>query len=31
MNFGHDGDAIGKMKNIEEIDQRFFKNTCGKY
>ena len=22
--FGHDGDAIGKMKNIEEIDQRFF-------
>jgi len=23
--FGHDGDAIGKMKNIEEIDQRFFK------
>ena len=21
----HDGDAIGKMKNIEEIDQRFFK------
>ncbi|MCV0372044.1 MAG: 2,3-bisphosphoglycerate-independent phosphoglycerate mutase [Nitrosarchaeum sp.] len=23
--FGHDGDAIGKMRNIEEIDQRFFK------
>jgi len=23
--FGHDGDAIGKMKNIEEIDKRFFK------
>ncbi|EGG42983.1 phosphoglycerate mutase [Candidatus Nitrosarchaeum limnium SFB1] len=23
--FGHDGDAIGKMKNIEEIDSRFFK------
>jgi len=23
--FGHDGDAIGKMKNIEDIDQRFFK------
>ena len=23
--FGHDGDALGKMKNIEEIDQRFFK------
>lgn len=22
--FGHDGDAIGKMKNIEEIDVRFF-------
>ncbi len=22
--FGHDGDAIGKMKNIEEIDSRFF-------
>ena len=22
--FGHDGDAVGKMKNIEEIDQRFF-------
>ena len=22
--FCHDGDAIGKMKNIEEIDQRFF-------
>lgn len=22
--FGHDGDAIGKMKNIEEIDARFF-------
>lgn len=25
--FGHDGDAIGKMKNIEEIDQRFFKTV----
>lgn len=23
--FGHDGDAMGKMKNIEEIDERFFK------
>ncbi len=23
--FGHDGDAIGKKENIEEIDQRFFK------
>ena len=23
--FGHDGDALGKTKNIEEIDQRFFK------
>jgi len=23
--FGHDGDAIGKTKNIEEIDQRFFR------
>jgi len=22
--FGHDGDAEGKMKNIEEIDKRFF-------
>ena len=22
--FGHDGDAVGKMKNIEEIDRRFF-------
>ena len=22
--FGHDGDAHGKMKNIEEIDERFF-------
>ena len=22
--FGHDGDAKGKMKNIEEIDKRFF-------
>jgi 2,3-bisphosphoglycerate-independent phosphoglycerate mutase len=22
--FGHDGDAEGKMKNIEEIDERFF-------
>ncbi len=23
--FGHDGDAVGKMRNIEEIDKRFFK------
>ncbi len=23
--FGHDGDAVGKTRNIEEIDQRFFK------
>ncbi len=23
--FGHDGDAVGKKKNIEEIDRRFFK------
>ncbi len=23
--FGHDGDAKGKQKNIEEIDERFFK------
>ena len=23
--FGHDGDATGKTKNIEEIDRRFFK------
>ena len=23
--FGHDGDAIGKTRNIEEIDRRFFK------
>ncbi len=23
--FGHDGDAIGKTKNIEEIDRRFFR------
>ncbi len=22
--FGHDGDAVGKTRNIEEIDQRFF-------
>jgi 2,3-bisphosphoglycerate-independent phosphoglycerate mutase len=22
--FGHDGDAIGKMKNIQSIDERFF-------
>jgi len=22
--FGHDGDAFGKMRNIEEIDKRFF-------
>lgn len=22
--FGHDGDAVGKMRNIEEIDERFF-------
>ena len=27
--FGHDGDAVGKMKNIEEIDQRFFKTLLG--
>jgi len=24
--FGHDGDAIGKMKNIEEIDKRYLVN-----
>lgn len=24
--FGHDGDALGKKKNIEEIDARFFKS-----
>jgi len=24
--YGHDGDAIGKMKNIEEIDRYFFGN-----
>ncbi len=24
--FGHDGDALGKTKNIEEIDRRFFGN-----
>jgi 2,3-bisphosphoglycerate-independent phosphoglycerate mutase len=24
--FGHDGDAKGKTKNIEEIDKRFFRN-----
>ena len=29
--FGHDGDAIGKMKNIEEIDQRFFKTPSANY
>lgn len=23
--FGHDGDAVGKMKSIEEIDRRFFR------
>ncbi len=23
--FGHDGDAVGKTRNIEEIDRRFFK------
>ena len=23
--FGHDGDAVGKKNNIEEIDKRFFK------
>ena len=28
--FGHDGDAIGKMKNIEEIDSRFFKTLVEK-
>ena len=22
--FGHEGDALGKMKNIEEVDERFF-------
>ncbi len=22
--FGHDGDALGKMRNVEEIDRRFF-------
>ena len=27
--FGHDGDAVGKMKNIEEIDQRFFGTLLG--
>jgi 2,3-bisphosphoglycerate-independent phosphoglycerate mutase len=27
--FGHDGDAIGKMKNIEEIDRRFFGTLLG--
>jgi len=27
--FGHDGDAIGKMKNIEEIDARFFGTLLG--
>lgn len=27
--FGHDGDAIGKMKNIEEIDTRFFGTLLG--
>jgi 2,3-bisphosphoglycerate-independent phosphoglycerate mutase len=27
--FGHDGDAIGKMKNIEEIDKRFFGTLLG--
>ena len=27
--FGHDGDAIGKMKNIEEIDERFFGTLLG--
>ena len=24
--FGHDGNAKGKKRNIEEIDERFFKN-----
>ncbi len=27
--FGHDGDATGKMKNIEEIDERFFGTLLG--
>ena len=27
--FGHDGDAVGKMKNIEEIDTRFFGTLLG--
>ena len=27
--FGHDGDAIGKTKNIEEIDKRFFGTLLG--
>ena len=27
--FGHDGDAIGKMKNIEEIDKLFFGTLLG--
>lgn len=28
--FGHDGDAIGKTKNIEEIDRRFFGTLISK-
>jgi len=28
--FGHDGDALGKMKNIEEIDERFFGTLLSK-
>lgn len=27
--FGHDGDAVGKMHNIEEIDKRFFGTLLG--
>ena len=27
--FGHDGDAMGKMKNIEEIDKLFFGTLLG--
>lgn len=27
--FGHDGDALGKMNNIEEIDARFFGTLLG--
>ncbi len=28
--FGHEGDALGKMKNIEEIDERFFGTLLSK-